>query len=85
MNKSEELMMELHDFKKICEYERQSNDYQKKWMEIEKQIGGLSLEIHEKEVQRRFLEEYRDYIQSLETTSSTYAQKIREQVEEKKS
>lgn len=78
-------MMELHDFKKICEYERQSNDYQKKWMEIEKQIGGLSLEIHEKEVQRRFLEEYRDYIQSLETTSSTYAQKIREQVEEKKS
>lgn len=78
MTKSEEFMMELHDFKKICDYERQSADYEKKCLEIEKQIGALSLEIHEKEVQRRFLKEYSDHIQSLEITSSAYAQAIRD-------
>ncbi|MCB5953958.1 hypothetical protein LI954_03005 [Enterococcus sp. CWB-B31] len=69
--------MELHDFKQICAYERQSANYQKKWLEIEKQIGALSLEIHEKEIQRHFLEEYRDYIESLQITSNKYAQAIR--------
>ena len=78
-------MMELHDFKKICDYERQSADYEKKWLEIEKQIGALSLEIREKEVQHRFLEEYRDHIQSLEITSSKYAQAIRDKISDEKS
>lgn len=46
MTKNEEFMMELHNFKQICDYERQSANYEKKWLEIEKQIGALSLEIH---------------------------------------
>ncbi|EPI27669.1 hypothetical protein D349_02731 [Enterococcus faecalis UP2S-6] len=85
MAKNEEFMMELHDFKQICDYERQSANYEKKWLEIEKQIGALSLEIHEKEVQRRFLEEYRNHIESLQITSSKYAQAIRDKTLDEKS
>lgn len=84
MAKNEEFMMELHDFKQICDYERQSANYEKKWLEIEKQIGALSLEIHEKEVQRRFLEEYRDYIESLQIASNDYAQAIRDKALDEK-
>ena len=84
MDKNEEFMMELHDFKKICDYECQSANYEKKSMEIEKQIGALSLEIHEKEIQRRFLEEYRDYIESLQIASNDYAQAIRGKALDKK-
>lgn len=29
MTKNEEFMMELHDFKQICNYERQSANYEK--------------------------------------------------------
>ncbi|HBI1549253.1 TPA: hypothetical protein I0F87_RS00295 [Enterococcus faecalis] len=47
-------------------------------MEIEKQIAALSLEIHEKEIQRHFLEEYRDYIGSLQIASIEHAQVIRD-------
>lgn len=78
-------MMELYDFKQICDYERQSVAYTKEMEEVIKQLGVLSAEIHNKEVQYRFLEEHLDHIESLQIASSKHAQEIRDKALEKKS
>lgn len=85
MNKSEEFMMELHDFKQICDYERQAVAYTKEMEEIIKQLGVLSAEIHNKKVQYQFLEEHLGHIESLQIASSNHAQEIRDKAVEKKS
>ncbi|MCB5953262.1 hypothetical protein LI951_14395 [Enterococcus sp. BWT-B8] len=85
MNKSEEFMMELHDFKQIGDYERQTVAYTKEMEEIIKQLGVLSAEIHNKEIQYRFLEEHLRHVESLQIASSKHAQEIRNKALEKKS